>query len=70
MTDSTKAGLRCQICGETRPEPASLCLSQYSDVVIAGQPCEYSVEGQERTAAALNARARASGIPVQGGEEP
>lgn len=64
--DSTKAGLHCPICGETAPEPATLCLAGYYDVVIADRPCEYSLEGQERTAAALNARA--AGIPVQGGD--
>lgn len=77
MTDSTKAGLRCPMCGETAPEPASLCLALIAGVAGPGEPCPYSREGEARCAAEMEgapvaftiSRARATGIPVQGGDD-
>jgi hypothetical protein len=44
---------KCPICGETDPEPAELCLAKALKFATAGEPCEYSVEGQERARRAL-----------------
>lgn len=42
---------RCPVCGETVPEPHELCLVRGTHE--RGTPCQYSREGQARTAAAL-----------------
>ncbi len=45
---------KCAICGETDPLPASLCLAQLTGAgAERGKPCQYSVEGQERTRQAM-----------------
>lgn len=71
-------GSRCPVCGETAPEPAWLCLNRLGGTAVKGESCAYSVEAEERAGIALRALmneveaehvARASGIPVQGGED-
>lgn len=47
----------CWICGETDPYPASFCLAKLSDCAEPGKPCQYSVEGQARLAAAMEEEA-------------
>jgi hypothetical protein len=45
---------KCSICGETDPLPVSLCLAQLTrSGPELGKPCQYSVEGQERTRQAM-----------------
>lgn len=44
---------KCAICGETDPLPASLCLAVLTGCAVRGEPCQYSVEGQARTRAAM-----------------
>jgi hypothetical protein len=45
---------KCPICGETDPLPASFCLAQLTRAGAEhGKPCQYSVEGQERTRQAM-----------------
>lgn len=44
----------CPVCYETAPEPASLCLVRHMHPL--GHPCQYSREGEARTAAVLEGR--------------
>ncbi|WP_124263022.1 hypothetical protein [Methylobacterium sp. XJLW] len=44
---------RCPICGETAPEPASLCIPRAVRIAESGKPCDYSREGEARFAAEL-----------------
>ena len=45
---------KCPYCGETDPLPASLCLAQLTGAgAERGKPCQYSIEGQERTRQAM-----------------
>lgn len=48
-------GDRCQICGETAPEPATLCLRRVAGVADRGVPCDYSKEGDARFANEIGA---------------
>lgn len=41
---------RCPVCGETAPEPASLCIPRLIGAAKAGEPCDYSREGEARFA--------------------
>lgn len=40
----------CPICGETAPEPASLCIPRLIRTAETGKPCDYSLEGEARFA--------------------
>jgi hypothetical protein len=44
---------RCPICGETAPEPASLCIPRLIQAAKPGEPCDYSLEGEARFAAEI-----------------
>lgn len=41
---------RCPICGETVPEPSSLCIPRAVGIAEPGEPCDYSLEGEARFA--------------------
>jgi hypothetical protein len=41
----------CPVCGETDPMPAWFCTARAMGAALKGQPCSYSVEGKERSAA-------------------
>ena len=43
----------CPVCGETAPEPASLCLRRIARLAVQGEPCDYSIEGEARFAAEI-----------------
>lgn len=43
-------GASCPVCGETAPEPASLCIPRMIGTAVAGEPCDYSLEGEARFA--------------------
>jgi len=47
----------CTMCGETDPYPASLCLAKLTGCAERSKPCQYSVEGQARLTAAMDASA-------------
>lgn len=44
---------RCPICGETAPEPASLCIPRLVHIAEPGKPCDYSREREARFAAEI-----------------
>lgn len=44
---------KCEICGETRPEPKWFCLARAMREAVPGKPCAWSVEGHERLATNL-----------------
>lgn len=43
----------CPVCGETAPEPSSLCLRRIARLAVQGEPCDYSLEGEARFAAEI-----------------
>jgi len=45
----------CPICGETAPEPSTLCLRRAAGIAEQGVPCDYSQEGEARFADEIGA---------------
>ena len=39
---------KCDVCGETSPYPAWICMFRATGVAEKGKPCSYSVEGNKR----------------------
>ncbi|QRE77362.1 hypothetical protein [Methylobacterium aquaticum] len=73
MSDSAKAGLHILIAGLERPDPEMIAAawdawrSRHGGKMGPGPAFVEAIQAANRV---LLSRARASGIPVQGGEEP
>lgn len=56
---ATTEYVRCPVCGETDPWPRWICLTRATRAQKPGEPCDYSLEGHERTFGAHSAPPRA-----------